>query len=144
MDKMILTYVIIFPGGSDSKASAYNANHVGDPGSIPGSGRSPEEGNGNQLQYSCLENPLDGGAWWAVGHGVAESNTTEQLHSHYSNRKLGRDKGAKNWSVRSDRALMSSSGAISSISFQQVVMSESQVLLPGVCMQPDGPRIAML
>ena len=45
-----------FPGSSDSKASAYNA---GDPGLIPGSGRSPGEGNGNPLQYSCLENPLD-------------------------------------------------------------------------------------
>ena len=49
-----------FPGGSDSKASLYN---VGDPGSIPGSGRSPEEGNGNPLQYYCLENPMDRGAW---------------------------------------------------------------------------------
>ena len=49
-----------FPGGSDSKASVYNA---GEPGSIPGSGRSPGEGNGNPLQYSCLENPMDGGAW---------------------------------------------------------------------------------
>ena len=49
-----------FPGGSDSKASACNA---GDPSSITGSGRSPGEGNGNPLQYSCLENPMDGGAW---------------------------------------------------------------------------------
>ena len=49
-----------FPGGSDDKASACN---VGDPGSIPGLGRSPGEGNGNPLQYSCLENPTDGGAW---------------------------------------------------------------------------------
>ena len=49
-----------FPGGSDSKASAYN---VGDPDSIPGSGRSSGEGNGNPLQYSCLENTMDGGAW---------------------------------------------------------------------------------
>ena len=48
------------PGSSDSKASAYN---VGDPGSIPGSGRSPGEGNGNPLQYSCLENPMDLGFW---------------------------------------------------------------------------------
>ena len=48
-----------FPGGSDSKASAYN---VGDPGLIPRSRRSSGEGNGNQLQYSCLENPMDGGA----------------------------------------------------------------------------------
>ena len=51
---------IDFPGGSDSKASAYN---VGDLGSVPGSGRSPGEGNGDPLQYSCLENPMDGGAW---------------------------------------------------------------------------------
>ena len=49
-----------FPGGSDSKASACNA---GDLGSIPGSGRSPGGGNGNPLQCSCLENPMDGGAW---------------------------------------------------------------------------------
>ena len=49
-----------FPGGSDSKASVYNA---GDPGVIPGSGRSSGEGNGNPLQYSCLENPMGGGAW---------------------------------------------------------------------------------
>ena len=49
-----------FPGGSEVKASASNA---GDPGSIPGSGRSPGEGNGNPLQYSCLENPMDGEAW---------------------------------------------------------------------------------
>ena len=49
-----------FPGGSDSKASAYNARDLG---SVPGSGRSPGEGNGNPLQYSCLENPMDGGAW---------------------------------------------------------------------------------
>ena len=48
-----------FPSGSDGKASAYNA---GDPGSIPGSGRFSGEGNGNPLQYSCLENPMDGGA----------------------------------------------------------------------------------
>ena len=49
-----------FPGGSEGKASAYN---VGDPGSISGSGRSPGEGNGNPLQYSCLANSMDGGAW---------------------------------------------------------------------------------
>ena len=54
------------------KVSACNA---GDLGSIPGSGRSPGEGNGNPLQYSCLENPMDGGAWWATVHGVAESRT---------------------------------------------------------------------
>ena len=61
-----------FPGGSDGKASAYNA---GDLGSIPGSGRSPGEGNGNPLQYSCLESPMDRGAWQATVHGVAKSRT---------------------------------------------------------------------
>ena len=67
-----------FPGGSDGKASAYNA---GDPGSIPGLGRSPGEGNGNPLQYSCLENPMDGGTWEATVHGVPKSqDTTERLH----------------------------------------------------------------
>ena len=55
---------------SDGKASACNA---GGPASIPGSGRSPGEGNGNPLQYSCLENSMDGGAWWATVHGVAKS-----------------------------------------------------------------------
>ena len=49
-----------FPGGSDGKVSAYNA---GDPGSVPGLGQSPGEGNGNPLQHSCLENPMDVGAW---------------------------------------------------------------------------------
>ena len=52
-----------FAGGSDSKPSVYNA---GDPGSIPGLGRSLGEGNGNPLQYYCLENPMDRGAWWAI------------------------------------------------------------------------------
>ena len=61
-----------FPGGSDHKTSAYN---VGDLGSIPGSGRSPGEGNGTPLQYSCQENPMDGGAWWATVQGVAKSWT---------------------------------------------------------------------
>ena len=54
-----------FPGGTEVKASACN---VGDPGPIPGLGRSPGEGNGNPLQYSFLENPVDGGAWWATVH----------------------------------------------------------------------------
>ena len=60
------------PGGSEVKASAC---HEGDLGSLPGSGRSPGEGNGNPFQYSCLENPMDGGAWWATVHGVTKSRT---------------------------------------------------------------------
>ena len=63
---------VFAPGGSDVKASAYN---VGDPGLIPGSGRSPGDGNGNLLQNSCLENPMSGGAWQATVHGVAKSRT---------------------------------------------------------------------
>ena len=54
------------------KASAYNSE---DQGSIPGLGRSPGEGDGTPLQYSCLENPMDGEAWWAAVHGVAKSRT---------------------------------------------------------------------
>ena len=61
-----------FPGGSDDKASVYDA---GDPGSIPGLGRSLGEGNGNPLQYYCLENPMDRGAWLATVHGVSKSRT---------------------------------------------------------------------
>ena len=61
-----------FPGGSVVKNPPA---HAGDPGSIPGSGRSPGEGNGNPLQHFCLENPMDRGAWWAAAHGVAKSRT---------------------------------------------------------------------
>ena len=61
-----------FPGGSDGKESICNA---GDPGVIPGSGRSPGKGNGNAFQYSCLENCMDWGACWATVHGVGKSQT---------------------------------------------------------------------
>ena len=69
-----------FPGGSDGKAC-----HLGDPGPIPGSGRCPGEGNGKPFQYSCLENSMDGGAWWATVHGVTKSRKqlsdfTSSLH----------------------------------------------------------------
>ena len=60
------------PDGSDSKESACN---MGNLGLIPGWGRSSGEGNGNPLQYSCLENPMDRGAWWATVHGIIKSQT---------------------------------------------------------------------
>ena len=73
-----------FPGGSDGKASAYNA---GDPGLIPGLGRSPGEGTGTPLQYSCLGNPRDEGAWQATVYGIPKSRTrlsnfTFTFHMH--------------------------------------------------------------
>ena len=61
-----------FPGCSDNKESTCNS---GDMGSIPELGRSPGEGNGNTLQYSCLENSMDRGPWWATVHGVAKIQT---------------------------------------------------------------------
>ena len=67
----------VFSGGSVGKGSACNS---GDLGSIPGLGRPPREGNGNPLQYSCLENPKDGGAWCPWGH--KESDMTERFHYH--------------------------------------------------------------
>ena len=70
---------LFFPGSSELKASACNE---GDLGLIPGLGRSPGEGNGNPLQYSCLENPMDGGAWWATVHGVAKSRTRLSDFTH--------------------------------------------------------------
>ena len=73
-----------FLGGSDGKESACT---VGDRGSIPGSGRCLGEGNSNSLQYSCLENSMDRGAWWATVHGVTKSDKTEQLSLHLALRK---------------------------------------------------------
>ena len=78
-DRVVLNTLQDFPGGSDGKASAYNA---GDLGSIPGSGRSPGEGNSNPLQYSCWENPMDGGAWWATVHAVTKSQTRLSDFTH--------------------------------------------------------------
>ena len=71
---------MVFPGDSEAKASACNA---GDLGLIPGSGSSPGEGNGNPLQYSCLENPMDRGAWWATVHGVTKSQAQPYLLTYY-------------------------------------------------------------
>ena len=70
-----------FPGGSDSKASVYS---VRDLGSIPELGRFPGEGNGNPLQYFCLENPMDRGAWCRLlSMGSQRVRTTERLHFHF-------------------------------------------------------------
>ena len=71
--KYLLTYKFYY---SDGKESAYNA---ADPGLISGWGRSAGEGNGNPLQYSCLENPKDRGAWRATVHTIEESEATERL-----------------------------------------------------------------
>ena len=64
-----------FPGGSMVKNPPANAGDTGDSGSVTGLGRSPGVGNGNPLQYSCLENSIDRGAWWPTVHGVAKSQT---------------------------------------------------------------------
>ena len=72
------------PSGSDSQESACNAK---DPGSTPGLGRSPEENNGNPLQYSCLENPRDRGASWATIHEVTKNQT--QLSNYHTSKRVG-------------------------------------------------------
>ena len=75
--KKLILLIMGFPGGSDGKESACSEGNLG---SIPGSGRSPREGNGNPLQYSCLENPMDGGTWLGYSPwGRKESDTTERL-----------------------------------------------------------------
>ena len=75
LNKQSIANDVDFPGGSDGKASVYNA---GDPGSSPGLERSPGEGNGNPLQYYCLENTMDRGAWQAAVFGIAKNRT--RLH----------------------------------------------------------------
>ena len=73
--KGLLEYTKGFPGGTAVKNQPANAGNIRDACSIPGSGRSPGVGNGNPLQYSCLENSMDRGAWWATVHGVAKNQT---------------------------------------------------------------------
>ena len=71
-----------FPGGSSGKEPTCNAEDIRDMGSIPGLGRSPGGENGNPLQYSCLENPMDRGAWRAIVHGVTKSQTQLKQLKH--------------------------------------------------------------
>ena len=71
-DRITTPVFLVFPGGSDGRESVRNE---GDLGLIPVLGRSPRGGHGNPLQYSCLENPMDRGAWWAIIHGVTKSQT---------------------------------------------------------------------
>ena len=90
-----------FPGGSNGKASVYNA---GDPGLIPGLGRSPGEGSGTPLQYSCLENPMDGGTWKAAVHGVAEgwtqlSDFIFTFHSHALEKEMATHSSVLAWRI---------------------------------------------
>ena len=86
-----------FPGGSEDKASTSNA---GDPGSIPGLGRSLGEGNGNPLQYSCLEHPMDRGAWWATVHGVEKSQTRLSDFTFTFRRLSGKESACQFWRQR--------------------------------------------
>ena len=72
---LVFKHNIGLAGGSMGKESACNAGDTGDVGSIPGLGRSPGEGHGNPFQYSCLENPMDRGTWWATVYRVAKSQT---------------------------------------------------------------------
>ena len=85
-----------FPDGSDGKILAYNAGNLG---SIPGSGRSPEEGNGYPLLYSYVENPMGGGAWWAALPG----ETTSKARNTWSHQKLTKRHGRHSLSQPSER-----------------------------------------
>ena len=93
-----------FPGGAMVKSLPANAGDTRDVRSIPGSGRMPGVGNGNPLQYSCLENSMDRGAWRAVAHGVAESDTTEWLTMYvgillWSSERLHLAISTRSWKV---------------------------------------------
>ena len=91
----------LFPGGSEVKASACYAEDLA---SIPGSGRSPGEGNGNPLQYSCLENPIERGDWWTTVQGVVKSQTrlsgfTFTFHSHALEKEMATHSSVLAWRI---------------------------------------------
>ena len=71
------------PWWLSGKESTYSTGDVGDMDSIPGLGRSPGGGNGHPLQYSCQENPIDRGTWWAAVHGITELDTIEHTRMQY-------------------------------------------------------------
>ena len=75
LDKWMMTWGLPVVNGGSVVNPPTDAGDTGDVGSVPVLGRSPEEGNGNPLQYSCLGNPIDRGSWWAAVHGVAKSWT---------------------------------------------------------------------
>ena len=86
------------------KESTCSAGDTGELGSIPGSGSSPKEGNGNPLQCSCLENPRDGGAWWAAVYGVTQSRTwlsdfTFTFHFHALEKEMGTHSSVLAWRI---------------------------------------------
>ena len=85
-----------FPGGAVVKNLPANAGDATDAVSIPGCGRSSEVGNGNLHKYSCLENSMDRGSWWATVHGIAESNVTEHTHTH-THTQRAKDQGRDQW-----------------------------------------------
>ena len=89
MFRIVILNLSGFPGSSGVKAAACN---VGDPGLIPRLGRSPGEGNGNPLQYSFLENPMDGGAWWATVHGVAKTGLNTYTSTSTKTSNTGRQR----------------------------------------------------
>ena len=99
MKELVIVWVL--PGSSDSKESACS---MGDPDSIPVSGRCPGGGNGNPLQYSCLENPMDRGTWWIILHGVVKSWTRlSDKHTHSDCLEMGIN---KNWMPTKCHALI--------------------------------------
>ena len=125
-----------FPCSSIGKESACNA---GDPGSIPGSGRSLGEGNGNPLQYSCLENPMDRGAWWATVHGVAKSRTQLSDFSllPYAQKVQTTNSSFFNWRINALQCCVS-------LCSTTVYISHNYAYIPSLLTASHSPLIPLL